>query len=99
MSLTTAQVRESLAAIPSVNLGFFPTPLQRLDNLSEELGVNLFIKRDDFTGSNLFGGNKTRKLEYLIGRARRRAVNTLLPMERPSPITPCKPFGPPSRTI
>lgn len=70
MSLTTAQVRESLAAIPSVNLGFFPTPLQRLDNLSEELGVNLFIKRDDFTGSNLFGGNKTRKLEYLIGRAK-----------------------------
>ena len=70
MSLTTIQLREALAKMPRVNLGFFPTPLHRLDNLSAELGVNLYIKRDDFTGSNLFGGNKTRKLEYLIGQAK-----------------------------
>lgn len=56
--------------MPRVSLGFFPTPLYRLDSLSEELGVNLWIKRDDFTGSNLFGGNKTRKLEFLIGKAK-----------------------------
>ena len=37
--------------------------------MSELLGVNLFIKRDDFTGVNLFGGNKVRKLEYLLGQA------------------------------
>ena len=36
------------------------------------LGVNLFIKRDDFTGVNLFGGNKVRKLEYLLGQAQKR---------------------------
>ena len=70
MSLTTTEIREALAARPRVDLGFFPTPLYRLDNLSEELGINLYIKRDDFTGSNLFGGNKTRKLEYLIGQAK-----------------------------
>ena len=58
-----------IAGIPRVNLGFFPTPLHRLDNLSEDLGVNLWIKRDDFTGRNQFGGNKTRKLEFLMGRA------------------------------
>ncbi len=70
MSLTTMQIREKLVSIPHVGLGFFPTPLYRLDNLSDALGVNLFIKRDDFTGSNLFGGNKTRKLEFLIGQAK-----------------------------
>lgn len=42
-----------------------PTPLHRLDRLSEELGVDLWIKRDDLTGF-AFGGNKGRKLEYLM---------------------------------
>lgn len=70
MSLSTIEIREALAKMPHVDLGFFPTPLYRLDNLSDDLDVNLFIKRDDFTGSNLFGGNKTRKLEYLIGLAK-----------------------------
>jgi len=43
-----------------------PTPLHRLDRLSSELGLDLWIKRDDLTGF-AFGGNKGRKLEYLIG--------------------------------
>ena len=58
-----------LSAKPCAKLGFFPTPFYRLDNLSKELGVELFIKRDDFSGMNLFGGNKIRKLQYLIGDA------------------------------
>ncbi len=41
-----------------------PTPLDRLDNLSKELGINLYIKRDDMTSLGM-GGNKLRKLEYL----------------------------------
>lgn len=64
-----AHARELLKRLPKAELGFFPTPLYRLDRLSEELGVNLYIKRDDFTGMNLFGGNKVRKLQYLIGDA------------------------------
>ncbi|MBR1558896.1 MAG: pyridoxal-phosphate dependent enzyme, partial [Clostridia bacterium] len=56
-------------ALPRAPLGFFPTPLQRLDRLSDKLGIELYIKRDDFTGMNLFGGNKVRKLEYLLGGA------------------------------
>jgi D-cysteine desulfhydrase family pyridoxal phosphate-dependent enzyme len=55
--------------IPKVDLGFFPTPLHKLNRLSEELGVNLYIKRDDFTGIGLYGGNKIRKLQYLIADA------------------------------
>ena len=69
MSVTINEAKTMLTKVPRVSLGFFPTPLCRLDALSEELGVNLWIKRDDFTGSNLFGGNKTRKLEFLIGKA------------------------------
>lgn len=42
-----------------------PTPLHRLDKLSEALKVDLWIKRDDLTGF-AFGGNKGRKLEYLM---------------------------------
>lgn len=66
-------VKEALnrfAALPRVSLGFFPTPFYRLDNLSRILGVQLYVKRDDFTGMNLFGGNKIRKLEYLLGKAK-----------------------------
>jgi D-cysteine desulfhydrase family pyridoxal phosphate-dependent enzyme len=48
-----------------VNLIQSPTPLHRLDRLSDRLGVDLWIKRDDMTGF-AFGGNKGRKLEYLM---------------------------------
>ena len=57
------------APVPRVRLGFFPTPFYKLERMSKELGVNLYIKRDDFTGMNLFGGNKIRKLEFLLGDA------------------------------
>lgn len=50
-------------------LGFFPTPLQHLERLSARYeGHELYIKRDDHTGL-ASGGNKTRKLEYLIQAA------------------------------
>jgi len=65
--------QNAFALFESLNresLGFFPTPFYRLNNLSGELGINLYIKRDDFTGMNLFGGNKVRKLEYLLGDAK-----------------------------
>mgnify|MGYP001176825755 CR=1 FL=1 len=65
----TEAVRALLSAKPRAKLGFFPTPLHRLDNLSKILGVDLYIKRDDFSGMSLFGGNKIRKLEYLMGDA------------------------------
>lgn len=52
-----------------VKFCFLPTPLQYLRRLSQKLGVNLFLKRDDLTGPGVFGGNKGRKLEYLIGDA------------------------------
>lgn len=50
-------------------MGFFPTPLAEMKRLSERLGgPRLWIKRDDLTGL-AFGGNKTRKLEFLMAEA------------------------------
>lgn len=52
-----------------VSLGFFPTPIERLDRLSKHLGgPEIWIKRDDQTGL-ASGGNKTRKLEFLAADA------------------------------
>ena len=51
------------------SLGFFPTPLIELSRLSKALdGPTIFMKRDDNTGLAL-GGNKTRKLEFIMGDA------------------------------
>ncbi len=61
-----------------INLGFFPTPLQPLPQLSKNYpGYNIFIKRDDQTGL-ASGGNKTRKLEYLIQQAIVNNCNTVI---------------------
>src|SRR5437867_5328358 len=57
-----------LAELPRVRLGCLPTPLQAAPRLSEALGVPVLVKRDDLTGLGL-GGNKVRKLEFLIADA------------------------------
>ena len=54
---------------PKVSLGIFPTPVQRLENISRILGADIYVKRDDMTGLGL-GGNKVRKLEYLLADAK-----------------------------
>jgi D-cysteine desulfhydrase family pyridoxal phosphate-dependent enzyme len=54
-----------------------PTPLHRLPRLSEDLGLDLWIKRDDLTGLAL-GGNKGRKLEYLMAEVRSSGANAVV---------------------
>lgn len=67
-----------LAAFPRVRLGHFPTPLEFMPNLTRHLdGPNLYIKRDDCTGLAT-GGNKTRKLEFLVADAARQGADTLI---------------------
>lgn len=52
-----------------IHLGEYPTPLEKMENLTRKYGKsNLYIKRDDATGP-AFGGNKTRKLEYIMKEA------------------------------
>lgn len=60
-----------------VLLAQLPTPIQRLERLSEELGVELYVKRDDLTES-VASGNKIRKLEYLLYDAREKGCDTLI---------------------
>ncbi len=59
-----------------VSLGLFPTPVQRLDNISRLLRTNVYVKRDDLTGLGL-GGNKVRKLEYLLAEAKRQGAQVV----------------------
>lgn len=66
-----------LSVFPRASLLSQPTPLERLDRLSEELDLDLWIKRDDLTGLS-FGGNKTRQLEFYIGAARAARADTIL---------------------
>ena len=59
---------------PRQRLGHLPTPLEPMDRLSEILGgPRLWVKRDDCTGLSS-GGNKTRKLEFLMGEACQQGV-------------------------
>ena len=67
-----------LDTLPRFRLAQLPTPVERLERLSRELGgPELLIKRDDQTGLAL-GGNKTRKLEFLVGDALARGADTLV---------------------
>ena len=60
-----------------VALSHLPTPLERLDNVSDAFGVDVWIKRDDCTGL-AFGGNKSRQLEFYLGQALAQGADTLL---------------------
>ena len=60
--------------VPRLNFAHLPTPIEELPNLSKTLGgPRLLVKRDDQTGL-AFGGNKTRKLEFLIAEVDGEAV-------------------------
>ncbi|CAM4110467.1 D-cysteine desulfhydrase [Bordetella muralis] len=68
----------NLAKFPRKRLGHFPTPLEHMKNLSEYLGgPDIYIKRDDCTGLAT-GGNKTRKLEFLIADALAKGADTVI---------------------
>ncbi len=67
-----------LARFPRHFLAHLPTPLERLDRLSAELGgPEIWIKRDDCTGLST-GGNKTRKLEFLMAEAEAQGADLVM---------------------
>jgi D-cysteine desulfhydrase len=68
----------NLDALPRFPLAQLPTPVEELKNLSRQLGgPEILIKRDDQTGLAL-GGNKARKLEFLLGQALQQGADTLI---------------------
>jgi D-cysteine desulfhydrase family pyridoxal phosphate-dependent enzyme len=60
-----------------ISLGLYPTALYRLPNLSQTLGTNVWVKRDDLCGVAL-GGNKVRKLEYLLCQAKSQGYDLVM---------------------
>ena len=72
------EIRRMLDMMPKVKLGFLPTPIHHLERLSELLGVKIYLKRDDYAGISQFGGNKIRKLEYLLAEAVRKGADTVI---------------------
>jgi D-cysteine desulfhydrase family pyridoxal phosphate-dependent enzyme len=80
--VTPAAVRAAFAPVPRVPLATLPTPLHELPRLRNALGgpahaPRIFIKRDDLTGLAL-GGNKARKLEFLVADALRQGAQVLI---------------------
>ncbi len=68
----------NLGRFPRVRFAHLPTPLEHMPNLSRHLGgPELWIKRDDCTGMST-GGNKTRKLEFLMAEARDQGADIVL---------------------
>ena len=70
----------ALADFPRESLLFGPSPVHRLERLSEHLGgrVEIWAKRDDCNSGLAYGGNKTRKLEYLAAEALAQGCDTLV---------------------
>ena len=65
--LTAKELVAKINKIPRVNLAQLPTALEFAPNISKELNINLYIKRDDCTAL-AFGGNKTRHLEFIMAK-------------------------------
>ncbi|MGZ4357698.1 MAG: 1-aminocyclopropane-1-carboxylate deaminase [Gaiellaceae bacterium] len=70
----------SLDSFARVPLLFGPSPVHRLESLSEHLGgeVEIWAKREDCNSGLAYGGNKTRKLEYLVAEALAQGCDTLV---------------------
>jgi L-cysteate sulfo-lyase len=76
--LTPSELASRLETFPRVLLAHLPTPLEALPRLSERFpGASFFLKRDDQTGL-AFGGNKARKLEFILGDVKARGADSLV---------------------
>ncbi len=63
--------------VSRVRGGCYPTPLYKLENISKNCGVNIYVKREDLNGVAL-GGNKVRKLDYFIADALEKGCNAII---------------------
>ncbi|AEO56095.1 hypothetical protein MYCTH_2300602 [Thermothelomyces thermophilus ATCC 42464] len=78
--MATVELPEPFASIPREILTFGPSPIQHLPRISQALGgkVNVYAKREDCNSGLAYGGNKTRKLEYLLPDALAQGCDTLV---------------------
>ncbi|KAL3462234.1 tryptophan synthase beta subunit-like PLP-dependent enzyme [Aspergillus heterothallicus] len=78
--MASVSLPEPFASIPRESFLFGPSPIQHLPNISQALGgkVAIYAKREDCNSGLAYGGNKTRKLEYLASDALARGADTLV---------------------
>lgn len=72
-----SKIRENLRSFSRLHNSLVPTPMHRLDGFSDKHGVDVYCKRDDLTGFG-FGGNKTRKLDFLLADALDQGCDALI---------------------
>ena len=78
MPIDRKPLSERLAAFPRLGLANLPTPLEPMKRLTAHLGgPRLWVKREDFTGLD-FGGNKLRKLDYVLHKAVSDGADTIV---------------------
>lgn len=75
--MLVSELKSKIDRFPRIKLLWGNTPIVKAENLSRELGVDLYIKRDDLSGLAL-GGNKTRKLEFIMGEALAQKCDTVI---------------------
>ena len=68
---------KQITQFPRIPFAVLPTPLYKLEAISREYGKNIYIKRDDMIGVAL-GGNKVRKLEFLLADAQANGADVVL---------------------
>lgn len=83
MNYDTNSIQNVLKKFPNVQISMNPTPIYKLSRLSSHLGYNIYIMREDLTGFNI-GGNKIRKLDFLIGDALAQKADTLITVKASS---------------
>ena len=67
---------KNISDLPRLSLGLYPTPFYKLESVSKRHGRDVYIKRDDLCGVAL-GGNKVRKLEFLLAQAKADGCDTV----------------------
>ncbi|MDP6371419.1 MAG: pyridoxal-phosphate dependent enzyme [Vicinamibacterales bacterium] len=77
MSSGLPNLESFVASLPRLTLGQFPTPLVKLGRLGDRLDLDLWLKRDECAGLAV-GGNKTRKLEFILADAMAKGHDTIV---------------------
>jgi len=75
--LSGEEIRDRIGRLPRLRLAALPTPLQHCPRLSAQVGVDLWVKRDDLTGL-AFGGNKIRHFDFIFAEAQRQGATVIL---------------------
>jgi 1-aminocyclopropane-1-carboxylate deaminase/D-cysteine desulfhydrase-like pyridoxal-dependent ACC family enzyme len=73
-----AELDQLIVKLPRKHIGFYPTPFHKLENLSRNHRVNIFMKREDMAGPGTISGSKMRQAEFIIGQALKDDVDTII---------------------